>query len=357
MRHILHADFDAFYASVEQLDNPELRGKPLAVGGSPDSRGVVASASYEAREYGVRSAMPMRTAFNLCPSLLRVNARFDRYRSVSHAVMEIFTEITSLVEPLSLDEAYLDVTESVVSGQIAADIARELKTRVKDELGLTISVGAGTSKSVAKIASDLEKPDGLTVVPPGEEVSFLAPLHVGTLPGVGPKTQEQLKAQGIVTIGDLASCDDVWLSEKFGRNGAYIKQLALGRDDRVVQTQRDTKSISSETTLVSDTGDPDALHELVRRLSLDVSRSLGRKKLVGRTVKLKLRLSDFTTFTRQVTLPEPAQTSERIAVAASELMDREIGGGRTFRLVGVGVSGFGTKDEPGGTVQPRLPGI
>ncbi len=357
MRHILHADFDAFYASVEQLDNPELRGKPLAVGGRPDSRGVVASASYEAREYGVRSAMPMRTAFNLCPSLLRVSARFDRYRAVSRAVMEIFAEITALVEPLSLDEAYLDVTDSVARGQEPAHIARELKRRVEDELGLTISVGAGTSKSVAKIASDLEKPDGLTVVPPGEEAAFLAPLQVGTLPGVGPKTQEQLKAQGILTIRDLASCDEGWLLDKFGRNGAYIKRLALGRDDRMVQTQRDTKSISSETTLLSDTGDPDALHELVRRLSRDVSRSLERKKLMGRTVKLKLRLSDFTTFTRQATLSEAAQTPDQIAVAASELMDREIGGGRTFRLVGVGVSGFGTKGESARTVQPRLPGI
>ena len=347
MRHIIHADFDAFYASVEQLDNPELRGKPLAVGGSPDSRGVVASASYEARKYGVRSAMPMRTAFNLCPSLLRASARFDRYRAVSRAVMEIFTQITALVEPLSLDEAYLDVTESVARGHSAADIARELKARVKKELGLTISVGAGTSKSVAKIASDLEKPDGLTVVAPGEEVEFLAPLGVGTLPGVGPKTQEHLKAQGILTIGDLASCDDGWLLGKFGRNGAYIKRLALGRDDRIVQTQRDTKSISSETTLASDTRDPDALHELVKRLSRDVSYSLERKKLMGRTVKLKLRLSDFTTFTRQVTLPEPTQTSDQIAVAASELMDREIGVGRTFRLVGVGVSGFGTAGRIG----------
>ena len=357
MRHILHADFDAFYASVEQLDNPELRGKPLAVGGSPDSRGVVASASYEAREFGVRSAMPMRTAFNLCPSLLRVSARFERYRAVSRAVMEIFRDITPLVEPLSLDEAYLDVTDSVANGVSAAQIARELKRRVKNELGLTISVGVGVSKSVAKIASDLEKPDGLTVVSPGEEVSFLAPLPVGALPGVGPKTQEQLKTQGILTIGDLAACDDEWLLGKFGRNGSYVKRLALGQDDRSVQTQRDTKSVSSETTLTSDTGDPDALHELVARLSLDVSNSLERRKLRGRTVKLKLRLSDFTTFTRQVTLREAVRSPDQIAVAANSLMDVEIGEGRRFRLVGVGVSGFGEPEEPDQTIQPRLPGI
>ncbi len=357
MRQILHADFDAFYASVEQLDNPELRGKPLAVGGRPDSRGVVASASYEARQYGVRSAMPMRTAFNLCPSLLRVNARFERYREVSRAVMEIFREITPLVEPLSLDEAYLDVSDSISAGRSAVGIARRLKWRVKKELGLTISVGAGVSKSVAKIASDLEKPDGLTVVPPGEEVAFLAPLSAGTLPGVGPKTRGRLKTQGILTIGDLAACDDDWLITKFGRNGSYIKKLALGQDDRSVQTRRDTKSVSSETTLVADTGDPDALQELVARLSRDVSRSLERRRLRGRTVKLKLRLSDFTTFTRQVTLSEAVQSSDQIEVAANGLMDVEMGDGRRFRLVGVGVSGFGAVEEPDQIVQPRLPGI
>ncbi len=357
MRHILHADFDAFYASVEQLDNPELRGKPLAVGGSPDTRGVVASASYEAREYGVRSAMPMRTAFNLCRKLVRVSARFERYREVSRAVMEIFTDITELVEPLSLDEAYLDVTDLVAEGHSAANMASRLKRRVKDELGLTISVGAGVSKSVAKIASDLEKPDGLTVVPPDEEVAFLGPLPVGTLPGVGPKTGELLKSQGILSVGDLAACDDDWLLSRLGRNGAYIKKLALGQDDRPVQTQRDTKSVSAETTLVSDTGDPDALRELVARLSRDVSRSLERRELRGRTVKLKLRLSDFTTFTRQVTLPQAVQTSDQIAGAAIRLMDVETRGGRMFRLVGVGVSGFGDADDPAPTIQPRLPGI
>ena len=358
MRHILHADFDAFYASVEQLDNPELRGKPLAVGGSPESRGVVAAASYEAREYGVRSAMPMRTAFQRCPGLLRVGARFGRYREVSRQVMGIFNDVTPLVEPLSLDEAYLDVTEQVAPRLGSEDIARRLKQRVRRELGLTISVGVGTSKSVAKIASDLDKPDGLTVVPPGAEKSFLAPLPVGKLPGVGPKTQERLTAEGVITVGDLAKRPDEWLTIRFGRNGEYMRRLALGRDDRPVETSRDTKSVSSETTLVTDTGDPDALQELVNRLSQDVSRSLERRDLWGRTVKVKLRLSDFTTFTRQVTLRETVQASDQIAEAASVLVRNEVGPGRTFRLVGVGVSGFedvGERQKQ--TVQPRLPGI
>ena len=256
VRQILHADFDAFYASVEQLDNPGLRGKPVAVGGSSEGRGVVAAASYEARRYGVRSAMPMRTALQRCPDLIRVDARFGRYAEVSRRVMDIFRDITPLVEPLSMDEAYLDVTDSVTPERSPEVIARALKERVKWELGLTISVGAGASKSVAKIASDLDKPDGLTVVPPGTEAEFLAPLPVGTLPGVGPKTQERLKVEGVITIGDLAALGDDWLLRTLGRNGGYMKRLALGQDDRPVQTERDTKSVSSETTLARDTGDP-----------------------------------------------------------------------------------------------------
>ena len=358
MRHILHADFDAFYASVEQLDNPELRGRPLAVGGSPESRGVVAAASYEAREYGVRSAMPMRTAFNICPNLVRVSARFGRYREVSRRVMDIFNDVTPLVEPLSLDEAFLDITDRVTREVKPEDIARRLKMRVKLELGLTISVGVGTSKSVAKIASDLDKPDGLTVVPPGTEMSFLAPLPVGKLPGVGPKTQERLAGESVETVGHLAERTDEWLTTRFGRNGTYMKRLATGQDDRPVETSRDTKSVSSETTLVTDTGDPDALQELVNRLSQDVSRSLERRDLWGRTVKVKLRLSDFTTFTRQVTLPEVVQASDEIAEAAGVLVRNETGPGRTFRLVGVGVAGFeDARERQKPIVQPRLPGI
>ncbi len=358
MRNILHADFDAFYASVEQLDAPDLRGKPLAVGGSPESRGVVAAASYEAREYGVRSAMPMRTAFNLCPSLIRVSARFGRYREVSRKVMDIFNDVTPLVEPLSLDEAYLDVTDQVTPELSPEVLASRLKQRVRRELGLTISVGVATSKSVAKIASDFDKPDGLTVVRPGTERTFLAPLPVGKLPGVGPKTQERLAGEGVDTIGDLARCTDDWLTARFGRNGEYMKRLASGEDDRPVQTSRDTKSVSSETTLVNDTGDPDALQELVNRLSQDVARSLERRDLWGRTVKVKLRLSDFTTFTRQVTLPEVVQASDEIAEAAGVLVRNETGPGRTFRLVGVGVAGFeDTSERQQPSLQPRLPGI
>ena len=218
MRHILHADFDAFYASVEQLDNPELRGKPVVVGGSAEGRGVVASASYEAREHGVRSAMPMRTAQRLCPQAIRVGARFDRYREISQQVMSIFRDLTPLVEPLSLDEAYLDVSAVVDEGTQPAEIAAELKRRVRDELGLVISIGVATSKSIAKIASDMDKPDGLTVVSPGDERAFLEPLPIRDLWGVGPRTAERLIAEGIEKIGDIARKDEEWLRERFGRH-------------------------------------------------------------------------------------------------------------------------------------------
>lgn len=350
MRHILHADFDAFYASVEQLDDPELRDKPVVVGGSPEGRGVVASASYEARKFGVRSAMPMRTAFRLCPDAVRVGSNFDRYRDVSRKVMAIFHDITSLVEPLSLDEAYLDVTQSVTDSLSSQSIAAALKKRVKAELGLTISVGVACTKSVAKIASDMDKPDGLTVVAPGQEQAFLHPLAVGKLWGVGPKTAERLNREGIETIGDLAQRTEEWMRQRFGSNGAHMRRLALGQDNSEVSIQRDTKSVSAETTFAQDTGEEEALLETVSRLSQRVAHSLERKDLQGRTVKLKLRLSDFTTFTRQKTVPLPVQSSDDLANAAGDLLRAELQPGRTFRLVGVGVSGFEadepTSDEP-----------
>ena len=340
MRHILHADFDAFYASVEQLDAPELRGKQVVVGGSAAGRGVVASASYEARKFGVRSAMPMRTAQRLCPQAIRVGARFDRYREISQQVMSMFRDLTPLVEPLSLDEAYLDVTAVVAANHQPAEIAAGLRRRVKVELGLIISIGVATSKSVAKIASDMDKPDGLTVVAPGEERAFLAPLPIGNLWGVGPKTAERLIAEGIETIGDIARQDEDWLRERFGKQGAHMQRLALGQDDSPVVVRRETKSVSAETTFPRDTGDAEMLQEVVNRLSQRVAQQLRRKELQGRTVKLKLRLSDFTTFTRQRTLPHAVQSADDLSQSAGDLLRAEIHGRRRFRLVGVGVSGF-----------------
>ncbi len=359
MRHILHADLDAFYASVEQLDNPELRGKPVVVGGSPTTRGVVAAASYEARKFGIRSAMPMHTAMQRCPEALRVSPRFDRYHEVSTQVMEIFRDITGLIEPLSLDEAFLDVTDRVGPDATPKSIAGGIRRRVADEVGLTISVGVATSKSVAKIASDMDKPDGLTVVPPGTEREFLAPLPVRKLWGIGPKASDRLVAEGIETIGDLARMSEDWFASWFGKNGPQMLGLAIGRDDRPVVVSRETKSVSAETTLSQDTGSPEMLHELIARLSQRVAGQLAGADLQGRTVKLKLRLSDFTTFTRQRSLTEPEDSADVISAVASSLLEPELHPGRQFRLVGVGVSGFDhhTDDSEDRPVQGRLAGF
>ena len=355
MRHILHADFDAFYTSVEQLDNPQLRGKPVVVGGSPEVRGVVASASYEARRYGVRSAMPMRTALQRCPNAIRVAPRFDRYGELSRRVMAIFQEITPLVEPLSLDEAYLDVTDLVGPERGVEQVARALKGRVKSDMGLTISVGVATGKSVAKIASDMDKPDGLTVVPPGSERQFLDPLPVEKLWGIGPKTARRLTEGGIRTIGDLASKPEAWFGATFGRTGTRVRQLALGQDNEPVVVDRERKSVSAETTLAHDTGDPQLLIDLVTRLSQGVADHVGRRDLAGRTVRLKLRLADFTTFTRQKTLAEPVRSPDELAETAVALLQLELQPGRLFRLVGVGVTGFDR--PPAEAAQPKLAGF
>ena len=305
MRHILHADMDAFYASVEQRDNPDLAGKPVLVGGSPTSRGVVAAASYEARRFGVHSAMPMSVALRQCPHAVIVRPRFDRYREVSDQIRAIFLGMTPLVEPLSLDEAYLDVTAVVTPDRSAESIAREIKSRVRMDVGLTISVGVSTCKSVAKVASDFDKPDGLTVVPPGDEGAFLAPLAVRKLWGIGPKTAARLEAEGVRTIGQLAAKPEEWFSRSFGKRGPEIRLMSMGQDDHPVSTERETKSVSAETTLAEDVSELEELRAIVRRQSERVARHLDGIGLQGRTVTLKLRLSDFTTFTRQVTLPAP----------------------------------------------------
>lgn len=340
VRHILHADLDAFYAAVEQLDNPELAGKAVLVGGRPEGRGVVATASYEARIYGVHSAMPMRTAVRLCPHGIIIHPRFDRYQEMSRKVMDIFRDVTPLVEPLSLDEAYLDVTDVVDNGRLPLAIALELKQKVNEETGLTVSVGAGTSKSVAKIASDLHKPDGLVVVAPGEEQGFLAPLPVARLWGIGPKTAERLKADGVQTIGQLASQPEDWYKRRFGRRAADVQARALGQDREQVNTERASKSVSAETTFPADLGGVEDLYPHLARLAGRVAGHLERKGIKGRTVTVKARLADFTTFTRRTTLPFLTNSEPAILSAAWRLLSGELAPGRSFRLLGVGVSGF-----------------
>ena len=353
-RCIIHADLDAFYAAVEQLDNPQLRGRPVLVGGRPDGRGVVATASYEARQFGVHSAMPMATAVRLCPEGIVIRPRFDRYREASRQVMDVFRAVTAIIQPVSLDEAYLDITEAAARRPSIA-IAIDIKERVVAEAGLTISVGLGAGKCVAKIASDLQKPDGLVVVPAGDEAEFLAPLAVGKLVGVGPKSAARLNAEGIHTIGQLAAMPDAWFSRHFGKRGASIRDHARGIDHDPVETARETKSISSETTFAEDLVERDDLLAVVERLSGKVAEALAGKGFAGRTVNVKIRLADYTTFTRQQTLPNATDDDATIASAAWSLLEREMTPGRAFRLLGVGVSGFTASEaggDTGGTMEP-----
>ena len=357
VRHILHADLDAFYAAVEQLDNPDLVGKPVLVGGSPENRGVVATASYEARKYGVHSAMPMRTAVRLCPQGIVVRPRFTRYREFSNRVMDIFRELTPVVEPLSLDEAYLDITEVVEQeGRSPLAVGLELKRQVRDETGLTVSIGAGTSKSVAKIASDLHKPDGLVVVEPGTEAGFLAPLDVGKLFGIGPKTADRLRGKGIQTVGQLAGQNTEWYQREFGKRAAGVQAKALGQDREEVHTERETKSVSSETTFAVDLADSGEIKQVLDKLAVSVAGSLERKGLAGKTVTIKARLADFTTFTRQTTLASSTADGETIQEAAWQLMLLELTPERSFRLLGVGVSKFDQPDLEA-PFQLPLPGV
>lgn len=347
VRQIIHADLDAFYASVEQRDNPELRGRPVLVGGSPDGRGVVATASYEARRFGVHSAMPMATAVRQCPEGVIVRPRFERYREMSRQVMDIFRAVTPIIEPQSLDEAYLDITDAAGRyAPMAIAIAIDIKERVRTETGLTISVGLSAVKCVAKIASDLQKPDGLVVAPVGQEREFLAPLAVGKLAGVGPKSAARLADDGVHTIGDLAGMPDDWFTRRFGKRGVSIRDRARGVADEPVQTSRETKSISSETTFREDLSDMDELLGVIERLSVSVADALNRKGFAGRTVTVKIRLADYTTFTRQQTLAEGTGDDATIASVAWALLEREMRPGRAFRLLGVGVSGFGGEGPP-----------
>jgi DNA polymerase-4 len=349
-RTILHADLDAFYASVEQLDNPELRGKSVVVGGPPEARGVVAAASYEARRFGVHSAMPMSRALRICPGAVRVSPRFDRYGEVSRQVMAIFRGITPLVEPLSLDEAFLDASEQAAVAGGPEALAREIKRRVKEETGLTVSIGVATNKTVAKIASEMRKPDGLVVVPPGEEASFLAPLPVRSLWGVGPKAEEALHRMSIRTIGELARADPAALTLRFGVRGEWFHRMACGDDDRAVETEQERKSVGAETTFPRDLPDGPELRRILTDVADDVSRRLRNHSATARTVVLKLRYSDFRTITRQMSLDSGVDSTEQLTAAAAALLDKTARPGDRFRLLGV----HGTNLQPQGRAQLGL---
>ena len=334
-RTILHADMDAFYASVEQLDNPELRGKPVAVGGSPESRGVVAAASYEARRFGVRSAMPMSRAVRLCPDLVRVPPRFGRYGELSRRVMMIFRSVTPLVEPLSLDEAFLDATEEAPARGGAEALSRWLKDEVRAQTALTVSIGGGTNKTIAKIASDAGKPDGLLVVPAGDEAAFLRPFPARALWGVGVRAEAALDSLAIRTIGDLANADLALLERTLGSRGPYLQRLARGEDDRAVETDFERKSIGAETTFARDLPDGDELRADLGRLADEVARRLHHHGSQARTVTLKLRYANFRTITRSATRREPTDQLDDIRNIATSLFERVVEPRDRFRLLGI----------------------
>jgi DNA polymerase IV len=336
MRRILHVDMDAFYASVEQRDTPALRGQPVAVGGQPYERGVVAAASYEARRFGVHSAMSMARAVRLCPSLVIVPPDFARYKAASNAVFSIFREVTPLVEPLSLDEAYLDVTENAWGEPLGMTVARRLKDRIRADTGLTASAGVAPNKFLAKIASGWKKPDGLTVIAPDRMESFLQQLPVDALWGVGPVTARKLRARGIERLVDVRTADAELLRAAVGSLSDWLQQLSRGIDDRPVMPDREVKSSGSENTFVEDLTDVDTVRHEIGTMAAGQARWLAKRQLLARTVTIKVRYSNFTTITRSHT--SDATRDERDIVArAVQLVDKTEAGRRPIRLLGVSV--------------------
>jgi DNA polymerase-4 len=372
VRTILHLDLDAFFCAVEEQRDPTLRGRPFAVGGTPDSRGVVSSCSYAARRYGVRSAMPMSQAVRLCPDLVVVPARHGAYGAASRRVMARLRQLTPLVEQLSIDEAFLDVSELAQPGEA---LARELQAAIRDDYGLPCSLGVAANKLVAKIATDVGKtaarneergrmndeeprdlrpsfivhhssfqdgpPYAICIVQPGQEAAFLAPLPTTALWGVGPKTAARLGELGIHTIGDIARRSEAELGRLFGKHGRDLARRAQGIDDRPVETQREAKSISQETTYARDVREEARLRATLQSLAAGVGRRLRRAGLGATTIGIKLRWADFTTVTRQTTLGQPTDQDEVIAVAATRLFERAWLPGEWVRLLGVSASGLG----------------
>jgi len=332
-RTIAHADMDAFYAAVEQLDDPSLRGRPILVG-SPSSRGVVLTASYEARPYGVGSAMPMARARKLCPDALIIPPRFTRYREVSAIVMRIFGDFSPHVEALSLDEAFLDMTGAEKIFGPPAEMGRKLKAAVRDATGLAVSVGISGTKYVAKVASGHRKPDGLTIVPPDTAKAWLAPMPISRLWGVGAKTEPRLLRLGLKTVGDVAAADPKWLARELGRAGSHFYALAHAEDPRSVDGGRASKSIGSEVTLERDIFIGEELKRHLRRSAEEIARRLRRKQYVAFGVRVKLKTADFQILTRQRRLTRPTDVADEIHAIGVSLLD-EFGDRGPFRLIGM----------------------
>lgn len=336
-RRIIHVDMDAFYASVEQRDNPELRGKPIAVGGARE-RGVVAAASYEARKFGVRSAMPSVTARRKCPELIFVKPRFDVYREISAQIRAIFARYTPLIEPLSLDEAYLDVTDNLAGSATATGIAQQIRAAIHEETGLTASAGVSYNKFLAKLASDHRKPDGLFVIPPQLGPSFVETLEVGRFHGVGPATREKMNRLGIVTGADLRAQTLAFLQERFGKAGAYYYWIARGVDHRPVRSDRIRKSIGAENTFPEDIFAFDAACSALAPIVEKVWSACEKHGFRGRGVTLKVKYADFRLITRSHTMPAPIVSREELADVTTGLLSPVFPSVQGVRLLGVSVS-------------------
>lgn len=339
VRRIMHIDLDAFFVSVEQVLTPGLKGKPVVVGGKPDRRGVVAAASYEARAFGIHSAMPLATASRLCPQAIFIEGNFARYREASEKFMAILADFSPYLEPMGIDEAYLDVTGFESLHGSIRQMAVKIKQRVRYELGLCASIGIASNKIVAKVASERSKPDGLLEVPAGEERSFLSPLPVGKLPGIGQKSEQVLKSLGVSTIGQLANLPLVVLKSHFGIYGRLVHDHANGIDESQVMPPGEAKSISRETTFEKDTRNASLLKATLRYLGERVGSDLRQKGKLARCIGIKLRYADFTTITRQRTLGQASDTDQTIFDTGLKLMKKELAKEkRVVRLIGIGVS-------------------
>ncbi len=355
LRKIIHIDMDAFYASVEQRDNIQLRGKPVVVGGNPDSRGVVATCSYEARQFGIHSAMSCARAYRLCPQVIFVRPRFDAYHEVSQQIRGIFLQYTDLVEPLSLDEAYLDVTSNKPNIQSATWVAQIIRQKIRNETALTASAGVSYNKFLAKIASDIKKPDGLTVVTPEQAEQFIARLPIRRFHGVGRVTEKKMESLGILTGADLRQHSLQELSKNFGKAGEYYFNIARGIDLRPVVPNRVRKSIGKETTLTEDTADLGQMLTIIGALAEKVATLLQTKQTSGLTLTLKIKYSDFQIVTRSISREQPIETAEEILLLSEKLLQKTEAGKRAVRLLGVTISHLTTDmpaDEP---LQLELP--
>lgn len=338
MRKIIHIDMDAFYASVEQRDHPHLKGKPVIVGGSPQSRGVVATCSYEARAYGVHSAMPTSQAYRLCPDGIFVKPRFDVYKEVSLQIRALFHEYTDLVEPLSLDEAYLDVTESKTGNPSATRIAREIQQRVLESVSLTCSAGVAANKFLAKVASGYKKPSGITVIRPEKAEAFIAQLPIGSFYGVGSATEKKMLELGITNGADLRERSEVDLVRHFGKSGHFYYRIARAIDDREVQSNRVRKSVGAENTYSEDILSLDDIQQNLAVIASKVEERLSRAQTAGKTITLKVRYDNFEIATRSVTLPDDVRDADMLYQAACNLLPLTDAGVRKVRLLGISVS-------------------